>query len=220
MFRRSRTLALPEPGPGPSRSIYSSARIERRISFRCRAAITVPRTTGARLSACRSVFIWMAATVPPTAGAGPVLGQLRFVPGCAALIAWRSSVKWTALIGVPAGNRSSDVASVKTIENVPVTERLSVIVSVHVVAVPLQAPPQPLNRAWVPGTTVSVTIAPTLKLAEQLAPQVIPAGLLVTAPAAEPRAVTVNVMLVLSVNVAVTAASALSVTMQVPAPLH
>jgi len=109
---------------------------------------------------------------------------------------------------------------VKTIENVPVTERLSVIVSVHVVAVPLQAPPQPLNRAWVPGIAVSVTIVPTLKLAEQLAPQMIPAGSLVTAPAAEPRAVTVNVTLVLSVNVAVTAVLALSVTMQVPVPLH
>src|SRR2546427_8978083 len=187
MFRRSRTLALPEPGPGPSRSIYSSARIERRTSLRCGAAITVPRATGARLSACRSVFMWMAATVPPTAGAGPVLGQLRLMPGCAALIAWRSSVKWTALMGVPAGNRSPDVASVKTIENVPVTERLSFIVSVHVVAVPLQAPPQPLNRAWLPGVAVSVTVAPTLKLPEQPDPQVIPPGLLVNSPAADAR---------------------------------
>src|SRR5437773_12258257 len=122
-------------------SAYSSARIERRISFRCWAAITVPRTTGARLSACRSVFMWMAATVPPTAGAGSVLGQLRLVPGCAALIAWRSSVKWTALIGAPAGNRSQDVASVKTIENVTVTESLSFILSVNVVAVPVLAFP-------------------------------------------------------------------------------
>src|SRR3989454_12582801 len=85
-------------------------------------------------------------------------------------------MKWTALIRVPTGNRSPDVASVKTIENVAVTERLSFTVSVHVVAVPLQAPPQPLNRAWVPGVAVSVTVAPTLKLAEQLDPQVIPAG--------------------------------------------
>ena len=129
-------------------------------------------------------------------------------------------MKWTALIGVPAGNRSPDVASVKTMENVPVTDRASFIVTVHVVAVPLHAPSHPLNRAWVPGIAVSVTIVPTLKLAEQLAPQMIPAGSLVTAPAAEPRAVTVNVTLVLSVNVAVTAASALSVTMQVPVPLH
>src|SRR2546425_5087145 len=204
---------------GEDGSAYSSARIERRISFRCRAAITVPRTTGARLSACRSVFMWMAATVPPTAGAGPVLGQFRFVPGCVVFIAWRSSVKWTALMGVPAGNRSPDVASVKTLEDVAVTGRLSFIVSVHVAAVPPHAPPQPLNRAWVPGVAVSVTVAPTLKLAEQLDPQVIPAGLLVTAPPAEPRVPTVNVT-VLSVNVAVTVVAALTVTVQVPGPLH
>src|SRR5207249_367223 len=218
-IRRQSHALQPDPHGLGCRSACSSARIERRTSFRCWAAITVPRTTGARLSACRSVFMWMASTVPPTAGAGSVLGQLRFVPGCAALIAWRSSVKWTALMGVPAGNRSPDVASVKTMENVPVTERLSLIVSVHVVAVPLQAPPQPLNRAWVPGVAVSVTVAPTLKLAEQLDPQVIPAGLLVTSPPAEPREITVNVTEI-GANVAVTVVAALTVTVQAPVPLH
>src|SRR3989442_3032456 len=109
-------------------------------------------------------------------------------------------------MGVPAGNRSPDVASVKPMENVPVTERLSFIVSVHVVAVPPHAPPQPLNRAWLPGVAVSVTVAPTLKLAD---PQVIPAGLLVTSPAAEPREVTVNVTET-GANVAVTVRAALT----------
>src|SRR5439155_19294799 len=122
-------------------------------------------------------------------------------------------------MGVPAGNRSPDVASVKTMENVPVTERLSFIVSVHVVAVPPQAPPQPLNRAWLPGVAVSVTVAPTLKLAEQLDPQVIPAGLLVTTPAAEPRVVTVSVTEI-GANVAMTVVAAVSVSVQVPVPLH
>ena len=128
-------------------------------------------------------------------------------------------MKWTALMGVPAGNRSPDVASVKTMENVPVTDRASFIVIVHVVAVPLHAPSHPLNRAWVPGIAVSVTIVPTLKLAEQLAPQMIPAGSLVTAPAAEPREVTVNVTEI-AANVAVTVVAALTVTVQVPVPLH
>src|SRR2546422_8018414 len=103
-------------------------------------------------------------------------------------------------------------------ENVAVTERLSFIVTVHVVAVPLQAPLQPLNRAWVPGIAVSVTDVPTLKLAEQLDPQVIPAGLLVTAPPAEPREVTVNVTEI-GANVAVTVVAALTVTVQAPVPL-
>src|SRR2546426_6606887 len=104
-------------------------------------------------------------------------------------------------------------------ENVAVTERLSFIVTVHVVAVPPQAPPQPLNRAWVPGVAVSVTIVPTLRLAEKPAPKIIPAGSLVTVPLAEPRVPTVNVT-VLSVNVAVTVVAALTVTVQVPVPVH
>src|SRR3989442_6833498 len=120
-------------------------------------------------------------------------------------------------MGVPVGNRSPDVASVKTMENVPVTRRLSFIVSVHVVAVPLHAPPQPLNRAWVPDVAVSITVAPTLKLAEQLDPQVIPAGLLVTSPAAQPRAVTGNVTEI-GANVAVTVVAPLTLTAQVPVP--
>src|SRR3989442_3484665 len=129
-------------------------------------------------------------------------------------------MKWTALIGVPVGSRSPDVASVKTIENVAVTERLSFIVTVHVVVVPLQAPLQPLKRAWVPGVAVSVTVVPVLKLAEQIDPQVIPAGLLIAVPPAEPRIATVNVTEVLSVNVAVTVVLALSVTRPVPVPLQ
>src|SRR2546427_3542281 len=104
-------------------------------------------------------------------------------------------------------------------ENVPVTERLSFIVSVHVVAAPLQAPPQPLNRAWVPDVAVSITVAPTLKLAEQLDPQVIPAGLLVTSPPAGPREITVNVTEI-GVEVAGTAVAAPAPTVQVPVPLH
>src|SRR5256712_4344959 len=105
-------------------------------------------------------------------------------------------------------------------ENVAVPERLSFIVPVHVVVVPLQAPLQPLKRAWVPGVAVSVTVVPVLKLAEQIDPQVIPAGLLIAVPPAEPRIATVNVTEVLSVNVAVTVVLALSVTRQVPVPLH
>ena len=71
-----RLLILGEDGAS-----YSRARIERRISFRCWAAITAPGATGARLSACRRVFICTASTAPPTAGAGLVPGQLKLVPG-------------------------------------------------------------------------------------------------------------------------------------------
>src|SRR5437773_5561274 len=118
-------------------------------------------------------------------------------------------------MGVPPGNRSPDVASVKTMEDVPVAERLSFIVSVHAVAGPLQAPPQPLTRACVPGVAVSVTVAPTLKLAEQPDPQSMPKGLLVTVPPAEPREVTVNVTEI-GVNVSVTVVESVNVTWQLP----
>ena len=74
-------------------------------------------------------------------------------------------------------------------------------------------------RAWLPGVAVSVTVAPTLKLAEQPDPQSMPKGLLVTVPPAEPREVTVNVTEI-GVNVAVTVVAALTVTVQVPVPLH
>ena len=127
-------------------------------------------------------------------------------------------MKCLALIAVPAGNTSPGVASVKISENLAVTERLSLIVSVHVVAVPLQAPLQLLKRAWVPGVAVSVTIVPAVKFAEQLDAQLIPAGLLVTVPPAEPRVATVNVTVL--VNVALTIVLALTVTVQVPVPLH
>src|SRR6267142_4601307 len=129
----------------------------------------------------------MVSTVPPTAGAG--LGQLRFIPGCTALIASSSSVKCAALIGVLAGRVSPAVASVKTSENVALTDRASLRVTVQVVAAPLQAPPQPFKRPRAPGAAVRVTTVPLAKLAEHVAAQLRPAGLLVTAPAAEPRTV-------------------------------
>src|SRR2546427_538581 len=83
-----RLLILGEDGAS-----YSSARIERRTSFRCWAAITVPRTTGARLSACRSVFMWMAATVPPTAGGRAEVCQRSILARYAALISWGISAE-------------------------------------------------------------------------------------------------------------------------------
>src|SRR2546430_17389577 len=109
----------------------------RRMSLRCWAAITLPAATVVRLSACRRVFIWMARTVPRTAGAG--LGQLRVVAGWTGVIAARSSGECLALIAVPAGNTSPGVASVKISANLSGTGRLSLIVSVHLVAVTLPA---------------------------------------------------------------------------------
>src|SRR5213596_1955879 len=86
------------------------------------------------------------------------------------------------------------------------------------VPVPEHPPPlQPLKVEPMAGLAVSVTAVPLVKLAEQVAPQVIPAGKLVTVPLPVPAGVTVRVK-VWSAKVAVTVVAALRVTVQVPVP--
>jgi hypothetical protein len=70
------------------------------------------------------------------------------------------------------------------------------------VAVPVQAPLQPVNVDLAAAVAVSVTVP--LNDAEQVAPQLIPAGLLVTVPVPEPPRVTVSGKVAVPVNVAVT----------------
>src|SRR5438552_1416454 len=88
------------------------------------------------------------------------------------------------------------------------------------VPVPEQPPPlQPVKVEPAAGVAVSVTAVPLEKLAEQVAPQVIPAGALVTVPLPVPALLTVSVN-VWSVNVAVTVVAAERVTVQAPVPEH
>src|SRR5438132_6829110 len=82
--------------------------------------------------------------------------------------------------------------------------------------VPEQPPLQPVKVEPAAGTAVSVTAVPFVKLAEQVAPQVIPAGLLVTVPVPAPAGVTVNTKV--GAKVAVTVVAAESVTVQAPVP--
>jgi len=58
--------------------------------------------------------------------------------------------------------------------------------------VPLQAPDQPEKNEFAPGEAVSVTWVPLEKLAVQVLPQLMPAGLLLTVPPPAPVAWTVN----------------------------
>src|SRR5882724_183139 len=84
--------------------------------------------------------------------------------------------------------------------------------------VPEQPPPlQPVKVELASGVAVKVTAVPLANGAEHVAPQVMPAGLLVTAPAPAPALLTVSVK-VCRANVAVTVVAALIVTMQVPVP--
>ena len=86
--------------------------------------------------------------------------------------------------------------------------------------VPEHPPPlQPLKVEPAAGVAVSVTAVPLGKLAEQVAPQVIPTGELVTVPLPVAAGVTVRVK-VCTVKVAVTVVAAETVTTHDPVPEH
>ena len=76
--------------------------------------------------------------------------------------------------------------------NVAVTERATVIETVHVADAPLQAPLHPVKLEPAAATAVSVTLAPLVKSVSQVTPQSIAAGLLVTLPSPVPVVPTVR----------------------------
>ena len=89
------------------------------------------------------------------------------------------------------------------------------------VPVPLQPSPlQPPKVDPVAAAAVSVTDWPELNAAEQVAPQLIPLGALVTVPLPAPVLLTVSVYWVLRMKLAVTLLAAFMVTTQVPVPLQ
>ena len=100
---------------------------------------------------------------------------------------------------------------------VAVTVVAALSVTVHV-PVPEQPPPlQPVNVEPAAGVALKVTAGPPGNAAEHVAPQEIPAGLLVTVPVPVPLGLTVRVK-VWTAKVAITVVAALSVTVHVPVP--
>ena len=87
------------------------------------------------------------------------------------------------------------------------------------VPVPVQPPLQPENVEPAAGVAVSVTDVPLANAAEQVVPQLMPAGALVTVPLPVPAFAIARVK-GCSANVAVTDVAALTVTVQVPVPLQ
>ena len=67
-----------------------------------------------------------------------------------------------------------------------VTEFAAAMLTVQVLAVPLHAPPQPVNRALAVLVAASVTEVPATKGAAQTLPQLMPASDDFTVPAAAP----------------------------------
>jgi hypothetical protein len=124
----------------------------------------------------------------------------------------------TPPLPVPAG---ATVNPYEIAVNVAVTDFAALIVTLHVVPVPLQPPPlHPANVEPPLGVSVSVTDVPEAKLFAQVPPppQSMPPVLLVTPPPPVPAGVTVKAKSVPTVlKVAVTACAALIVTVHVAA---
>ena len=97
-----------------------------------------------------------------------------------------------------------------------VTELAAFNVTMHAPA-PVHAPLQPVKVAPAAGVAVSVTAAPLLNDAEQVVPQLIPAGALVTVPDPAPARLTVSAK-DCRLKLAVTDVATLIVTVQVPVP--
>src|SRR5438445_3340336 len=103
--------------------------------------------------------------------------------------------------------------------NAAVTEVAAFIVTLQV-PVPVQPPPlQPVKVAPAAGVAVRLTTVPVVKAVEQVAPQEIPAGALVTVPTPAPDLVTLSAKDD-CMKVAVTEVAAFIVTLQVPVPVQ
>src|ERR687897_2890984 len=93
--------------------------------------------------------------------------------------------------------------------NVAVTSRARSIATVHVPVPAQPSPPQPTNVDPDAGVAVSVTEVPSVKLAEQSDPQLMPAGSLITVPLPPPALTTLRLRIVGVDDVFVNTASTL-----------
>src|SRR5215831_21154194 len=76
--------------------------------------------------------------------------------------------------------------------NAAVTDVAALIVTVQLLAVPVQAPLQPVNVEPTAGAAVRVTAVPDVNEVEHVVPQLMPAGALVTVPLPVPALLTVR----------------------------
>jgi len=110
--------------------------------------------------------------------------------------------------------------NVDAVVKVAVTARAAVIDTVHA-AVPVHAPPQPVNDEPLEAAAVRVTEVPLEKFALHVLPQLTPAGDEVTVPAPVPDLVTLSANVVAELlNVAVTERACVIDTVHAPVPVH
>src|SRR5947209_4778176 len=136
-------------------------------------------------------------------------------------VAFAATVRVPEIVAPAVGVMMEAAGGVMSV-NVAVTMVAALRVTVQAPG-PEQPPPlQPLKVEPAAGAAVSVTAVPLAKLAAQVAPQVMPAGLLVTVPAPVPALETVSVKVGVeaAVKVAVTVVAAETVTTHDPVPEH
>jgi hypothetical protein len=103
--------------------------------------------------------------------------------------------------------------------NVAVTARAAVSASTQL-PVPVHEPLQPANAEPLVAAALSVTDVPVAKLATHVVPQLTPAGEEVTVPVPVPAFVTLAAKVAAPLKVAVTARTAVIVTVQVEVPVQ
>ena len=81
---------------------------------------------------------------------------------------------------------SDSVYGARSPRKFAVTERAAFMLTVHVLPEVLSQPLHPVKMVSIPGVAVSVTVVALMNDAEQLLPQLIPAGLEVTVPLPRP----------------------------------
>jgi hypothetical protein len=133
-------------------------------------------------------------------------------------MAVRSSVTCTAFMTMVPATSGLSVNVLEPEAKVAVTVVAAVSVTVQV-PVPLQPPVQPVKVEPVAGAADSVTTVPVVKEVEHVAPQEMPAGVLVTVPLPLPVLVTVSAKAV-CMKVAVTVWAPFIVTAHVPTPVQ
>src|SRR5215470_14553260 len=158
--------------------------------------------------------------VEPGVSAGSVqAAAVRPLRVRAALTAVRSSVMCVAFMTVVPATSGSSVKVVVAGAKVAVTAVAPISVTTHV-PVPVQLPPlQPVKVDPAAGAAVRVTMVPDVNETEQVVPQLMPAGELVTVPLPVPLLFTLSAKDA-CMKVAVTEAAAFKVTTQVPVPVQ